>query len=410
MPPSHLQSPVVDIPPSDHCVRVRAVNTTTRMVCDAEPFVQPVIRNHTKLNFPTLCFLLERQTTNGIRYILYDLGSRKDFWNGSPTSKSMIGKHVSGLVVEKGVEEVLLENGVNLDHIDAIVWSHWHWDHIGDASKFPDSVDLVVGPGFRESFLPGWPENPESPLLTKDLAEHKIHEPEYPLRLGGFRAHDYFGDGSFYILDVPGHAIGHICGLARTTPTTFVFLGGDCCHFAGALRPSPIYPLPETLSDNNYNAIFPLSCPCSLFANIHPIAKDAEAARSQPFYEISRAVGSAYTFGDDAQRSINKLQPFDSDPNIFILLAHDTVLFDVLPLFNEYPGLHINDWQQKGYKDQSHWGFLNELPRDNRPGKEPLVSGLRRNGTFLVYGNDGEFYKQSHWKSISLAASTWRTP
>ena len=53
---------------------------------------------------------------------------------------------------------------------DAIVWSHWHWDHIGDASKFPDSVDLVVGPGFKENLLPGWPENLGSPLLTKDLA------------------------------------------------------------------------------------------------------------------------------------------------------------------------------------------------------------------------------------------------
>ncbi|KAJ5208581.1 beta-lactamase-like protein [Penicillium cf. viridicatum] len=394
MSPSNSQSRGVEVPPSDHCIYVRAMNTTTRMVCDAEAFVQPVIRNHTKLNFPTLCFLLERQTANGIRYILYDLGARKDFWNGTPISKSMIGKHVFSLEVEKGVQDVLRENGVDLNCIDAIVWSHWHWDHIGDASKFPDSVDLVVGPGFKENFLPGWPENPDSPLLTKDLAGHKIYEPDFPLKIGGFRAHDYFGDGSFYILDVPGHAIGHVCGLARTTPTTFVFLGGDCCHFAGAFRPSPSYPIPEYLRGAGLDISFPRPCPCSLLTGIHPIAKSAEAARSQPFYEVSRAAGSAYTFGDDAQESINRLQPFDSDPNVFILLAHDSVLFDVLPLFNDHPDLDINDWQQKGYKGQTHWGFLNELPRNNRPGRKPLVNGLRRNGRLLVYGDDGDFHEQ----------------
>lgn len=117
MPPSNSQSLGIEVPPSDHCIRVRAMNTTTRMVCNADAFVQPVIRNHTKLNFPTLCFLLERQTANGIRYILYDLGARKDFWNGSPISKSMIGKHVFSLEVEKGVQDVLRENGVDLDRI-----------------------------------------------------------------------------------------------------------------------------------------------------------------------------------------------------------------------------------------------------------------------------------------------------
>ena len=26
--------------------------------------------------------------------------------------------------------------------------------------------------------------------------------------IGAFQAYDYFGDGSFYLLDVPGHAVG----------------------------------------------------------------------------------------------------------------------------------------------------------------------------------------------------------
>lgn len=49
------------------------------------------------------------------------------------------------------------------------MWSHWHWDHIGDGSKFPAATDIVVGPGFVENFVPGWPIRPESPVLASDL-------------------------------------------------------------------------------------------------------------------------------------------------------------------------------------------------------------------------------------------------
>jgi hypothetical protein len=67
-----------------------------------------------------------------------------------------------------------------------------------------------------------------------------VFDPNF--KIGKFYALDYFRDGSFYLLDVPGHAIGHMCGFARATATTFVLLGADACHFAGSLRPSPYIP------------------------------------------------------------------------------------------------------------------------------------------------------------------------
>jgi hypothetical protein len=35
------------------------------------------------------------------------------------------------------------------------------------------------------------------------------------LEIGGFKAHDYFGDGSFYMLDVPGVRTAPICSLTN---------------------------------------------------------------------------------------------------------------------------------------------------------------------------------------------------
>ena len=53
--------------------------------------------------------------------------------------------------------------------------------------------------------------------------------------LGPYKnAHDFFGDGSFWILDAPGHCLGNLAALARvksfTGQTKWVFLGGDCFH------------------------------------------------------------------------------------------------------------------------------------------------------------------------------------
>lgn len=54
------------------------------------------------------------------------------------------------------------------DHV-RLYSSHWHWDHIGDPSTFPSSTDLIVGPGFKEAFLPGYPTKPDSPVRESDF-------------------------------------------------------------------------------------------------------------------------------------------------------------------------------------------------------------------------------------------------
>ena len=39
----------------------------------------------------------------------------------------------------------------------------------GDVSKFPTEVDVIVGPGVKETFLPGYPTRKDSPLLESDF-------------------------------------------------------------------------------------------------------------------------------------------------------------------------------------------------------------------------------------------------
>jgi hypothetical protein len=43
-------------------------------------------------------------------------------------------------------------------------------------------------------------------------------------------AADFFGDGSLYVIDTPGHLYGHVNLLARVAAGRWIYLGGDCCH------------------------------------------------------------------------------------------------------------------------------------------------------------------------------------
>lgn len=276
----------------------------------------------------------------------------------------------------------------------SVIWSHYHWDHTGNISLFPPSASLVVGPGFKahDTLLPGYPDNPKSPVSASDFAKRTLHEVSFPSSsptIGSLKAHDFFGDGSFYLLDTPGHCQGHICGLARVTPSpdaTFVFMGGDICHFAGDFRPSHAYPLPDPIPEGvlDRHASFPVPCPCSLFTDHHPRVDsgDLEAKKTMPWYEVTDHPRAAYVDVPTARDSVKKMQAFDDSEDVLVCIAHDPTLLEVLPIFNKTgrDDSGLNVWKEKKWKEKCHWGWLNELPRDGQQGRKLVVEGFWREG------------------------------
>lgn len=291
-----------------------------------------------------------------------------------------IRSSVPGIQIDKGIRQILQEGGTDPDKIDSVVISHWHWDHTGDLSLFPKHTDMVVGPGFKEAFMPGFPKRQDSPFHDKEFEGRVVREINFDdsFKIGKLQAHDFFGDGSFYILHVPGHAVGHINGLVRTTPDTFILLGGDSCHFGGSIRPTQYLPMPETIPDETpLDSRFQRPCPCSLFTACHP---DPANARTTPFYHPSSGPGSWYINPKQAEQSLHALMEFDVDENVFIAIAHDPSLFDVCEF---YPEAGANDWKAKKWGKKARWGFVNELPIDGKPGRPMIAPGLFRDGKMI---------------------------
>ncbi|KAH8890565.1 Metallo-hydrolase/oxidoreductase [Thozetella sp. PMI_491] len=362
-------------PASENTVRVRAIDTTTNMVVNAEGFVHPVLQGLEGMNLTTMAFLVKNDRLG--KTTLFDCGGSKDFHRFSPAVRHKMDKVVAAVQIEKDVDEILQEAGIDLQSLDCIVWSHWHWDHHGAPDKFPKNVDIVVGPGFKDLFMPGFPTRPDAILPDKYFEGRQVQEIGYsasPLRIGQFPAYDFFGDGSFYLLDSPGHAVGHMCGLARTTANSFVFMGGDICHFPGSFRPLPKFPLPDPVPAGQLDSSFPVPCPCSVFTHMHP-SFPKDDSRTSPFFDVSRHAHSTFLDRDAAAESIQRMRAFEESDDVLVCIAHDPSLIKVLPLLNADPTKDINDWKMQQYKEKSRWGWLNEMPRDAGPGRPPLVDG-----------------------------------
>jgi glyoxylase-like metal-dependent hydrolase (beta-lactamase superfamily II) len=204
---------------------------------------------------PSLCFLIRHtspessKTTN----LVFDLGLKRDFSKYTETQQHHIAQR-QPTSTSPDAGESLRSGGVNPEEVGVVVLSHVHWDHIGTPSDFPNAkfvvgsgtLDLLANGGgylypkelFNHDELPFErtyelpPVNPQSTSAAKQQTEHKWE------KLPAFDLHvlDYFGDGSVYIVDAPGHLFGHVNLLARIAEGRWVYLGGDCCHDVRILK------------------------------------------------------------------------------------------------------------------------------------------------------------------------------
>ncbi|KAK5203002.1 hypothetical protein LTR96_011109 [Exophiala xenobiotica] len=334
-------TPLFKVPAGHTAIKVRMINPVNFGPAILKRFVEPQVPHvEKKRPGPCLTFLLEHPSG---RKLVFDLGIRKDYENYAPTIANYIPTTMYTIEVTKNVADILEENDIPTSSIEAVIWSHWHWGHIGDPSTFPPSTDLIVGQGFKAAMLPGQTTSRNFREITFDAAGHRI---------GKFPAHDYFCDGSFYLLDSPGHAVGHLCGLARATinPPTYILMGGDICHYPGIFRPSQYRHMPPEILPN----------PCRTQSGV-PFCigsawEELQVSRgrkpTEPLFDL--------TFGHDiplARRTRDQLVELDCDDDVFVIVGHDAAVGDQVAHFPET----LNEWRQKGWADDTRWTFLRDL-------------------------------------------------
>jgi glyoxylase-like metal-dependent hydrolase (beta-lactamase superfamily II) len=177
------------------------------------------------------CYLIR----HGSRYMLWDTGLT-DALIGAGFENA--GQKIS---VKRSLVDQLAQIGVKPAQIELMGISHWHFDHTGQAPRFPQAT-LLMGKGDLE-LLRGTPSPDED--STKALA-HWLS--------GGGKADpltadkDVFGDGRVVMLKLPGHTPGHYALLVRLASGP-VLLSGDQYHFTEQVKNRGVPPFNHDRSD-----------------------------------------------------------------------------------------------------------------------------------------------------------------
>lgn len=195
--------------------------------------------------FPSGVFLYD--ASDG-RRILFDTGYATGDWHTG--WRGAVYRRLLPPTVDESddVAAQLSHDGIDPASVTHVVLSHLHPDHVGGVRRFPGAA-FVLGAGHERTLsapplragvltglFPEWFSGAER-IVLDDAAFSS-------LEVGGVevRAHDLLGDGSYLIVDLPGHADGHLGALIEHR----VLLAGDAAWGADLIAASAnLKPLPR---------------------------------------------------------------------------------------------------------------------------------------------------------------------
>lgn len=293
------------------------------------------------LTLPVFTFMIEHASG---RRVAFDLGLKLTLEAHSPFTQEAI-KDVKTTWPRAKLPDMYKEHGIDADSVEAVVLSHTHFDHIGDIGQWPTKTKLIVGPRTLEASLPGYPTKQDSSVLDSDLPVGtereliELNDKSGWVDIGAYKGIDYFGDGSFYILEAYGHMIGHVAALVRTTtsPDTYVLLAGDSAHVRGLYSCCPGCTRPPFRA-----GLYPAS------GGLSP----SEKARGG-LLAIHFDLPAAYA-------NMGRMARMEEEDGITVVLGHDLEWEKIIDSEQGkgWELTEITDWKKQGRKEQVKKGWV----------------------------------------------------
>ncbi|GAA5822230.1 hypothetical protein JCM3770_005858 [Rhodotorula araucariae] len=260
---------------------------------------------------PVTVLLLKHEATG--RLALFDLGIKSN-WRDDVPVEQMPEFDVFDVHIEADLVDVLAGKGIQPADVSTVVLSHHHFDHIGDAGQFPAS-QILVGPDTRHR------------IRALDAHAH-VAEVSWEAASGPVatfeRSFDVWGDGSFVLVDAPGHTSGHLGALIRTGENEYVLAAADCCHHPALLAPQP--------GEEHFR--------------LGRWRKDGEPADEPPRH-------ANYDDYPLAEATLERVKAAERRNDILVVLAHNSRLWEKWgkeQMVRE--GVELKGWKEKGLKVQ----------------------------------------------------------
>lgn len=153
------------------------------------------------------------------KWLIWDTGT-PDEVNTEPGGK-IIAHGIRGIVV-RTLSSQLESIGVEPGKVNTIVFSHAHYDHVGNSRLFRKARWVVQRAEYDAMFGPHPEKYGYLPELYAAMKDNDVEIVEGD--------HDLFGDGAVRLIFTPGHTLGHCSLLVRLPETGPVLLSGDVAH------------------------------------------------------------------------------------------------------------------------------------------------------------------------------------
>jgi len=160
------------------------------------------------------CYLIR----HGDSYMLWDTGLPAELIGQTPDPAGLFAPSL-----DLSIADQLAEIAVRPEQIELIGISHYHFDHLGQASAFPQATLMIGAKDWEALNADPLPFGADAKQVQPWLDGGKVDP------VAGDK--DVFGDGSVTMLAMPGHTPGETALLVRLAETGPVLLSGDVVHF-----------------------------------------------------------------------------------------------------------------------------------------------------------------------------------
>ena len=170
--------------------------------------------------------------------------------------------------------------------------------------------------------------------------------------------------------------MAHVCGLGRTSAVrgeegeqgeSYIFLGADCAHHPGEIRPSRYRPLPREIPGTG--GFDPASTLASASLPLPPSNSNSIMDKHRLAPSPLASISPFLVCKDDVTHNVKetgetiaKVQALDAREDVLVVMAHDQSLMDVVRFWPE----RANGWLREGWKGRGLWGFLGDFVGEGR--------------------------------------------
>ncbi len=180
----------------------------------------------------------------------------------------------------KPLKAQLAEAGYVPADITYLAFSHFHWDHIGNANVFASATWLVRK--LERDIMFADPPSPRTEPANYSALENSktviVTKDE----------HDVFGDGTVVIKSAPGHSPGHQVLFVKLTRTGPIVLSGDLYHYPEERKlnrvPTTEFNAAQTIASRAAIEAFLKKTGAQLWIQ-HDITANARLKKAPEFYD-----------------------------------------------------------------------------------------------------------------------------